>query len=54
MIRLPASQKHKAYHRRWRRYEKQLPGHRVQIDVKFIEPLPAAARGKRRPRLRPS
>jgi transposase InsO family protein len=48
MNRLPASQKHKAYDRRWKRYEKQLPGHRVQIDVKFIEPLPAAARGKRR------
>jgi transposase len=50
MNRLPASQKHKAYDRRWQRYEKQLPGHRVQIDVKFIEPLPAAARGKRRTR----
>jgi transposase InsO family protein len=48
MNRLPASQKHKAHDRRWKRYEKQLPGHRVQIDVKFIQPLPAAARGKRR------
>jgi len=48
MNRLPASQKHKAYHRRWKRYQKQLPGHRVQIDVTFIQPLPAAARGKRR------
>ena len=50
MNRLPASQKHKAYDRRWKRYEKQLPGHRVQIDVKFIEPLTPAARGKRRQR----
>jgi hypothetical protein len=28
--------------KRWKRYEKQQPGHRVQIDVKFIEPLAAA------------
>ena len=33
---------------RWKRYEKQLPGHRVQVDVKFIEPLiGGAARRKR-------
>jgi transposase len=36
---LPASQRHKRYHRRWKRYEKPLPGHRVQVDVKFIEPI---------------
>jgi transposase InsO family protein len=24
---------------RWKRYEKPLPGHRVQVDVKFIEPI---------------
>jgi transposase InsO family protein len=24
---------------RWKRYEKQQPGHRVQVDVKFIAPL---------------
>ena len=42
MSRLPASQRYKRLDRRWKRYEKQLPGHRVQIDVKFIEPLPAA------------
>jgi transposase InsO family protein len=41
--RLPASQRHKQHDRRWRRYEKPLPGHRVQIDVKFIQPLPGAA-----------
>jgi hypothetical protein len=29
------------------RYEKQLTGHRVQIDVKFIEPLAHAAQGRR-------
>ncbi len=42
MNRLPASQRYKRHDRRWKRYEKQLPGHRVQLDVKFIEPLPAA------------
>ena len=28
--------------KRWKRYEKQLPGHQVQIDVKFIAPLKGA------------
>ena len=37
--RLPASQRYKRHDRRWRRYEKPLPGHRVQLDVKFIAPL---------------
>lgn len=37
--RLPASQRHKPHKQRWTRYEKQQPGHRVQLDVKFIEPL---------------
>ena len=39
---LPASQRHKRYDRRWKRYEKPLPGHAVQVDVKFIEPLPGS------------
>lgn len=43
MNRLPASQRHKRHDRRWKRYEKQLPGHRIQIDIKFIEPLPGKA-----------
>jgi transposase InsO family protein len=37
--RLPASQRHKAHDRRWKRYEKPLPGHQLQIDVKFIAPI---------------
>lgn len=37
--RLPASQRYKRLDKRWQRYEKQLPGHRVQIDVKFIAPI---------------
>jgi transposase InsO family protein len=43
--RLPASQRHKRHDKRWRRYEKPLPGHRVQIDVKFIDPLPGSQPG---------
>ena len=39
MSRLPASQRYKRHVDRWKRYEKPLPGHRVQIDVKFIAPL---------------
>ncbi|MFD9688956.1 IS481 family transposase [Kitasatospora sp. NPDC059088] len=37
--RLPASQRYKRHDQRHTRYEKQLPGNRVQIDVKFIEPI---------------
>jgi len=44
MSRLPSSQRYKRHTQRWKRYEKQQPGHRVQIDVKFLEPL----RGSRR------
>jgi hypothetical protein len=42
--RLPASQRYKRLDKRWKRYEKQLPGHQVQIDVKFVAPLKTAAR----------
>ena len=38
----PASQKHKTYQKRWKRYEKPQPGHRVQVDVKFITPVGGA------------
>ncbi|MEV8327672.1 helix-turn-helix domain-containing protein [Kitasatospora sp. NPDC056731] len=41
--RLPASQRYKRHDQRHTRYEKQLPGNRVQIDVKFIEPIGAPA-----------
>ena len=37
--RLPANQRHKTHDRRWKRYEKPLPDHQIQIDVKFIEPV---------------
>lgn len=42
MNRLPASQRYKPHKERWKRYEKQQPGHRVQVDVKFISPLPGS------------
>lgn len=38
--RLPANQKHRAYRRRWQRYEKPRPGHRLQLDVKCLERIP--------------
>ena len=46
--RLPASQRHKPYERRWKRYEKPLPGHRIQMDVKFVTPLASAKAPKKR------
>src|ERR1700754_2092714 len=39
MGRLPTSRRYQRHDRRWKRYEKQRPGHQVQIDVKFVEPL---------------
>jgi transposase InsO family protein len=39
MNRLPASQRYKRHKDRWKRYEKALPGHRIQIDVKFVTPI---------------
>jgi len=46
MNRLPASQRYKRHDRRWKRYEKQRPGHQLQVDVKFIEPLGQPGRRK--------
>jgi transposase len=46
--RLPASQRHQRHDRRWQRSEKPLPGHRVQLDVKFIQPLAGSRPGTRR------
>lgn len=37
MRRLPANQKRQSTGRPWHRYEKPQPGHRLQIDVKFLE-----------------
>lgn len=35
--RLPHNQRQKNKEARWRRYEKPEPGHRIQVDVKFLE-----------------
>jgi transposase InsO family protein len=40
MNRLPANQKHVQHPKRWKRYEKPKPGHRLQMDVKFLERIP--------------
>ena len=40
MGRLPANQKHRPHKQRWTRYEKPQPGHRLQLDVKFLERIP--------------
>jgi len=40
MSRLPATQKHRSHVTRWNRYEKPQPGHRLQLDVKFLERIP--------------
>ncbi len=37
MNKLPANQKHQQHAKRWKRYEKAQPGHRLQMDVKFLE-----------------
>jgi transposase InsO family protein len=42
--RLPSSQRYQRHNRRWQRYEKPLPGHHVQVDVKFLEPLPGSSK----------
>src|SRR5919106_5289111 len=45
MNRLPSSQSYRRHVDRWKRYEKAQPGHRIQIDVKFIAPLKGSRRG---------
>ncbi|WP_187393210.1 helix-turn-helix domain-containing protein [Arthrobacter echini] len=45
--RLPASQRYKRTETRWKRHEKQRPGHALQVDVQFIEPLGQTGRKKR-------
>ena len=43
--RVPANEKHRPHRKRWKRYEKAKPGHRLQMDVKFLERIPGT--GKR-------
>ncbi len=44
MHRLPRNQQPRASGARWQRYEKPTPGHRLQMDVKFLERLPGSRR----------
>ena len=44
LSRLPANQKHRPHKQRWQRYEKPQPGHRLQMDVKFLERIPGTRR----------
>ena len=44
MGRLPANQKHRPHGTRWQRYEKPKPGHRLQVDVKFLERIAGTRR----------
>jgi transposase InsO family protein len=39
MNRLPNHEGQKRYREHFRRYEKPLPGHRIQVDVKFLEKI---------------
>ena len=39
MNRLPYNQRYKKHKERWKRYEKPEPGHRIQVDVKFLEKI---------------
>jgi transposase InsO family protein len=40
--RLPANQRRGGQRQRWQRYEKPQPGHRLQVDVKFLERIPGS------------
>ncbi|OPZ23993.1 MAG: Integrase core domain protein [bacterium ADurb.BinA186] len=42
--RLPQNQRYRRHEERWKRYEKPQPGHRVQIDVKFLERIEGTRR----------
>jgi transposase InsO family protein len=44
MNRLPANQKFRHHTQRWKRYEKPQPGHRLQMDVKFLERIPGTSK----------
>lgn len=45
LSRLPSSRrKYEREGHKWKRYEKQQPGHRVQVDVKFLERIPGSSK----------
>jgi transposase len=44
MNRLPGTRQQHPPGKRWQRYEKPVPGHRLQVDVKFLERIPGTRR----------
>lgn len=44
MNRLPANQRYRPLKERFKRYEKPIPGHYIQIDVKFLDRIPGLTR----------
>ena len=42
--RLPSNMRYQSREQRFKRYEKPLPGHQLQIDVKFLAPVAGRAR----------
>jgi transposase InsO family protein len=45
--RLPSSQRYKRHDKRRKRYEKQLPSHQIQIDVKFVDAIAGSGSRKK-------
>ncbi len=43
MNRLPTNQRYRPLRERFKRYEKPIPGHYLQIDVKFLAPIPGVS-----------
>jgi len=43
MNRLPQNQRYKSWKKRYKKYEKPLPGHSIQVDVKFLQPIPGVS-----------
>ena len=39
----PGLRRYKRHDRKWKRYEKPMPGHAIQVNVKFIAPLSSGA-----------
>lgn len=42
--RLPSNMRYRRREERFQRYEKPLPGHQLQVDVKFLAPVPGQGR----------
>ena len=47
--RLPSNMRYQSRQERFKRYEKPLPGHQLQVDVKFLAPVAGRALKTRLP-----